>query len=69
MTDILVSYRPIGVIRSGHTRPEDTPIQPVFAPDCKGRVEVFPEFAEGLRDIELYSHIYLVYHLHKMLTF
>ncbi len=65
MNDILVSYRPIGVIHSGHTQPEETPIQPVFAPDCKGRVTVFPEFAEGLRDIEQYSHIYLVYHLHK----
>ena len=66
MTDIPVSYRAIGVIHSGHTRPEETPIQPVFASGCKGQVEVFPEFAEGLRDMERFSHIYLVYHFHQV---
>jgi tRNA-Thr(GGU) m(6)t(6)A37 methyltransferase TsaA len=29
-----------------------------------GAVEVFPEYAEGLRDIEGFSHLYLIYHLH-----
>lgn len=65
MTDISVSYRAIGVIHSSHTRPEETPIQPVFASVCKGQVEVFPEFSEGLRDMERFSHIYLVYHFHQ----
>lgn len=64
MSDIRVSYRAIGVIRSEHVRPEETPIQPIFASDCAGRVEVYPEYAEGLLDIEAYSHIYLIYHLH-----
>lgn len=61
----LLTLKPIGVIHSGHLPAEETPIQPVFAPDCKGRVEVFAEFTTGLKDIELYSRIYLVYHLHK----
>ena len=60
-----IVYRPIGVIRSEHTRPEDTPIQPVFAKGCKGQAEIFPEYADGLRDLDGFSHIYLVYHLHK----
>lgn len=60
-----VTYKPIGAIRSGHTRPEDTPIQPVFAAGCEGRAEVFPEYEAGLRDLEGFSHIYLVYHLHR----
>jgi tRNA (Thr-GGU) A37 N-methylase len=64
MTAATISYRPIGLIRSEHVRPEETPIQPIFAADCAGRVEVYPEFAEGLLDIEAYSRIYLVYHLH-----
>jgi tRNA (adenine37-N6)-methyltransferase len=59
-----VIYRPIGVIRSEHTRAEDTPIQPVFAAGCRGRAEIFPEFEAGLRDLEGFSHIYLLYHLH-----
>ena len=60
-----IVYQPIGVIRSEHTKPGDTPIQPVYAKGCKGRVEVFPEYVDGLRDVEGFSHIYLVYHLHK----
>jgi tRNA (adenine37-N6)-methyltransferase len=60
-----VVYRPIGVIRSEHTKPEKTPIQPVYCEGCQGRAEVFPEFAAGLRDLEGFSHIYLVYHFHK----
>jgi tRNA-Thr(GGU) m(6)t(6)A37 methyltransferase TsaA len=61
-----VSFQVIGVIHSEHRKAEETPIQPVFAPDCKGRVEVFPSFAAGLKDIELYSHLYLVYHLDRI---
>jgi tRNA-Thr(GGU) m(6)t(6)A37 methyltransferase TsaA len=58
-------YSPIGVIRSGHVEAEKVPIQPVFARGCRGRVEVFREFAEGLRDLEGFSHIFLVYHFHR----
>jgi len=60
-----VSYRPIGVIRSKHTQSESAPIQPVYAAGCRGRVEILPEFADGLRDLEGFSHIYLIYHLHQ----
>jgi len=56
---------PIGVIRSEHTSPEQVPIQSVFADGCRGQAEIFPEFAEGLRDLEGFSHIYLIYHLHQ----
>ncbi len=65
MTGKAIVYRPIGVIRSEHTKAEDTPIQPVYAKDCKGEAEVFPEFAVGLRDVEGFSHLYLIYHFHQ----
>jgi tRNA-Thr(GGU) m(6)t(6)A37 methyltransferase TsaA len=61
----VVTYRPIGVIRSGHTAAERTPIQPVFAEGCAGRAEISPEYAEGLEGLEGFSHIYLLYHLHR----
>jgi tRNA (adenine37-N6)-methyltransferase len=60
-----IIYNPIGIIYSEHTIAEKTPIQSVYARGCKGRVEVFPEFAEGLRDLEGFSHIYLIYHFHR----
>lgn len=60
-----ISLSPIGVIHSEHTVPENTPIQPVYAQECAGSVDVFPEFAEGLADLEGFSHIYLIYHLYR----
>jgi tRNA (adenine37-N6)-methyltransferase len=65
MTNSKIVYKPIGVIHSEHVDQEKTPIQPVYASGCEGHVEVFPEYAEGLRDLEDFSHIYLVYHLHR----
>lgn len=55
------TFRPIGIIRTGHTEAVKTPIQPVFADDCSGRAEVLPEFADGLKDVEGFSHLYLLY--------
>ena len=60
-----IIFRPIGVIRSPHTKPEETPVQPAYARGIAGRVEVLPAYEEGLRDLEGFSHIYLLYHLHK----
>jgi tRNA-Thr(GGU) m(6)t(6)A37 methyltransferase TsaA len=60
-----VTYSPIGVIRSEHVAAEKTPIQPVYAKGCMGRAEVLPAFVEGLRDLEGFSHIYLIYSLHR----
>jgi len=60
-----ITYRPIGVIRSEHTDPEATPIQSSVAGRCRGRAEILPEYAEGLRDLEGFSHIYLLYDFHR----
>jgi tRNA-Thr(GGU) m(6)t(6)A37 methyltransferase TsaA len=65
MRETAITYRPIGVIRSEHVAAQETPIQPAYAKGCKGRVEVFPEFAPGLRDLEGFSHVYLIYHFHQ----
>src|SRR5664280_2632247 len=65
MNPFSVTFRPIGIIRSEHTSADTTPIQPVYARDCLGRAEIFPEFADGLADIEGFSHLYLIYHLDR----
>ncbi|EJM1769829.1 tRNA (N6-threonylcarbamoyladenosine(37)-N6)-methyltransferase TrmO [Escherichia albertii] len=66
MNKLNICYQPIGIIHSQHHLQHKTPVQPVFAADCQGWVEVFPEYLEGLCDIEGFSHIYLIYHLHKI---
>jgi tRNA-Thr(GGU) m(6)t(6)A37 methyltransferase TsaA len=40
------------------------PIQPCFS-KAGGRVEVFKEYSDGLKDIEGFSHIILIYRFHK----
>ena len=59
-----IEYKPIGVIHSPFKEPKGTPIQPAGAKGIDGMVEVFPEYAEGLEDIEGFSHIILIYHFH-----
>lgn len=54
-------FRAIGIIHSPFQEPAQTLIQPVFATEVRGRVEVFPEYAEGLTDLEGFSHVHLIY--------
>lgn len=61
----VIQYRPIGVIHTPFKTPEGTPIQPPGGVDDCAVVEVFPEYREGLRDIEGFSHIILLYHCHR----
>ena len=56
--------KPIGVIHSPFTDKATTPIQPTRS-QAVGKVEVFPEFAEGLKDLEGFSHIYMLYVFHQ----
>ncbi len=55
----------LGVIHTDHATKEEAPIQGAFRPDEVGTVEVFPEYAAGLKDIELFSHIMLIYHFDR----
>ena len=59
-----ITHTPIGVIHSPFTDPANTPIQGVFADGARGEVEVFPEYAAGLKDIDGFSHLILIYHFH-----
>lgn len=58
-------HAPIGCIHSPHQVPEATPIQPRFARGVRGRVEVFEAYADGLADLEGFSHLFLIYGLHR----
>ncbi|MFZ0133594.1 MAG: tRNA (N6-threonylcarbamoyladenosine(37)-N6)-methyltransferase TrmO [Desulfobacterales bacterium] len=59
------NYRPIGRIHSPFDKPAGMPIQPAGATGICGTVDVFPEFAAGLKDLEGFSHIVLLYHFHR----
>jgi tRNA-Thr(GGU) m(6)t(6)A37 methyltransferase TsaA len=59
-----ITYQPIGIVHSPFKKPEGTPIQPIAAKNSKAIIEIFPEFSKGLIDLEHFSHIYVVFHLH-----
>lgn len=60
-----ITYQPIGVIHSPFTDLKDMPIQPTGAASAPGTVKVLPELADGLKDLDGFSHIILIYHLHR----
>ena len=59
-----VRYKPIGVVHSPFKAPQDVPIQSVAAEGIMGYVEVAREYVEGLRDVDGFSHLILIYHCH-----
>ena len=60
-----IVYEPIGVIHSPFKRLDEMPIQPVSAASGAGVVEIFLQFAEGLRDLDGFSNVILLYHFHE----
>jgi tRNA-Thr(GGU) m(6)t(6)A37 methyltransferase TsaA len=58
------TIRPIGVIHTPFTDKVKTPIQPSRS-EATGKIEVYPEFADGLQDIDGFSHIILLYVFHR----
>lgn len=59
-----IRYRIIGIVRSPFSDPKGTPIQPAAAKGVEGVVEIFSEFVEGLKDVDGFSHLILLYHFH-----
>jgi tRNA (adenine37-N6)-methyltransferase len=60
-----IEYTPIGIIHSPFKEPVGMPIQPAGASGVGGTVEVFEDFRAGLKDLEGFSHIILLYHFHR----
>ncbi|MDO9537157.1 MAG: tRNA (N6-threonylcarbamoyladenosine(37)-N6)-methyltransferase TrmO [Thermoplasmata archaeon] len=60
-----IEYTPIGIIHSPFRKLEGMPIQPSGAAGVKGTVQVFEDFRPGLMDLDGFSHIILLYHLHR----
>lgn len=60
-----IEFTPIGIIHSPFAEPEGMPIQPAGAKGIRGTIDVFEEYRAGLRDLEGFSHIVLLYHFHR----
>lgn len=60
----MVELHPIGIIRTPFNERQDMPIQPKGAEGVKGIIELDPPFEEGLKDLDGFSHIILIYQFH-----
>jgi len=59
-----INYNPIGIINTPFNSQEDMPIQGIGGKGIKATIGIYPEFAAGLKDLDGFSHIILLYHLH-----
>jgi tRNA-Thr(GGU) m(6)t(6)A37 methyltransferase TsaA len=57
--------KPVGIIKTPFKTKEDIPIQSVGVKDIEGSVEIYDEFRDGIKDLEGFSHIYLLFEFHK----
>ena len=64
-----IVFEPIGIIRSPFSDLAGMPIQPSQAVGVPGSIELLPELEAGLKDLDGFSHLMLLYHLHKSTDF
>ena len=60
-----IVFKPIGVIHTPFNGSEKIPRQGRFSDDAAGYVEIFNEFAAGLKDLDSFSHAHLMFYFHK----
>jgi tRNA-Thr(GGU) m(6)t(6)A37 methyltransferase TsaA len=65
----IITYHPIGIIHSPFRETVGMPIQAAAAVGIAGTIQLEPEYAEGLKDIDGFSHLILIYHLHLVREF
>ena len=61
----MLTYEPIGVVRSPFTECAGMPLQPPAAPEVEGRIELEPDYVPGLLDLDGFSHVWVLAHLHR----
>jgi len=64
MTEI--RYKPIGFVNSPFQEIVEMPIQASRASEIRGTIEILPDFEKGLKDLEGFSHVILLYHFHQV---
>ncbi len=60
-----ITFSPIGIINTPFAETTGMPIQPPGASGITGTVEIYAEFKAGLKDLNEFSHIILIYNFDK----
>lgn len=64
MNDII--FQPIGVIHSPFKTLSEMPNRPDCRARASGTAEILPHLVSGLKDLEGFSHLNLIFHLHRV---
>jgi len=60
-----IVIKPIGIIHTPYKEPKGMPIQGTFEKGVTGRLELFPEYQQGLKDVEGFSHVILIFYFDR----
>ncbi len=60
-----IVYQPVGIVASPYATRKGMPIQASGARGVRGAIRIFPAYGEGLKDLDGFSHIILLYHFHS----
>ncbi|MEA1956455.1 MAG: tRNA (N6-threonylcarbamoyladenosine(37)-N6)-methyltransferase TrmO [Campylobacterota bacterium] len=61
-----INLQQIATIKSPFCNLENMPVQPRGAKDTLATIEFKKEFQDGLKDLDGFSHVYLIYYFHKV---
>ncbi|KYC46313.1 MAG: S-adenosyl-L-methionine-binding protein [Candidatus Methanofastidiosum methylothiophilum] len=60
-----IKLKPIGLVHSPFNEPINVPKDSTDGMEYKGTVEIFPEYRAGLKDLEGFSHILIIFYFHR----
>lgn len=60
-----MKFKKIGEVKSPHKKLAGMPIQPKFAQGIRAEIVIKKKYAAGLKDLDGFSHIIVIFHLHK----
>ncbi len=61
-----INLQQIATINSPFSQLTDMPTQPIGAKDTYATITFKREYEEGLKDLDSFSHLYLIYYFHKV---
>jgi len=61
----MIQLQPVGVVHSPFAEPGSVPRYAAERANANGTIEVFPEYREGLKDLDSFSHVVLIWRFHR----
>lgn len=64
-----IKFSPIGYINSPFKRTDEVPRQSIYAVDKTAIIELKQEYKDGLKDLDRFSHIVVLFYFHESKDF